>query len=49
MSENINEKLEEFERYIIGKKVAIIGLGVSNIPLLEKQKLLYLIKEKRKV
>ena len=29
-----NEKLEEFERYIKGKKVAIIGLGISNIPLL---------------
>ncbi len=34
MSE-INAKLEEFERYIKGKKVAIIGLGVSNMPLLE--------------
>lgn len=30
-----NEKLEEFEQYITGKKVAIIGLGVSNIPLLD--------------
>ncbi len=30
-----NEKLEEFENYITGKKVAIIGLGVSNIPLLD--------------
>ncbi len=30
-----NEKLEEFEKYIVGKKVAIIGLGVSNIPLLD--------------
>ncbi len=30
-----NEKLEEFENYISGKKVAIIGLGVSNIPLLD--------------
>ena len=30
-----NEKLEEFERYIKGKKVAIIGIGVSNIPLLD--------------
>ena len=29
-----NEKLEEFERYIKGKKIAIIGLGISNIPLL---------------
>ena len=31
----MNKKLEEFESYIKGKKVAIIGLGVSNIPLLE--------------
>ena len=30
-----NEKLKEFEKYITGKKVAIIGLGVSNIPLLD--------------
>ena len=30
-----NEKLEEFERYIINKKVAIIGLGVSNLPLID--------------
>ena len=30
-----NAKLEEFERYIKGKKVAIIGIGVSNIPLLD--------------
>ena len=30
-----NEKLEEFEKYIKGKKVAIIGIGVSNIPLLD--------------
>ena len=31
----VNEKLKEFETYIKGKKVAIIGLGVSNIPLLD--------------
>ena len=31
----VNKKLEEFEQYIRGKKVAIIGLGVSNIPLLD--------------
>ena len=31
----INEKLQEFENYIYQKKVAIIGLGVSNIPLLD--------------
>ncbi len=30
-----NKKLEEFENFIIGKKVAIIGMGVSNIPLLD--------------
>lgn len=30
-----NEKLIEFENYIKGKKVAIIGLGVSNIPLID--------------
>lgn len=30
-----NKKLEEFERYIEGKKVAIIGMGVSNLPLLD--------------
>ena len=31
----MNSKLEEFEKYINGKNVAIIGLGVSNIPLLD--------------
>ena len=30
-----NEKLEEFEEFIKFRKVAIIGLGVSNIPLLD--------------
>ena len=30
-----NSKLEEFNKYIKGKKVAIIGLGVSNLPLLD--------------
>ena len=30
-----NEKLIEFENYIINKKVAIIGLGVSNLPLID--------------
>jgi len=33
--EYINEKLEEFNKYIQGKKVAIIGIGVSNIPLID--------------
>ena len=32
----VNEKLEEFNNYIKGKKVAIIGLGVSNIPLIDE-------------
>ncbi len=31
----INTKLEEFNNYLRGKKVAIIGIGVSNIPLIE--------------
>lgn len=31
----MNEKLEKFNRSLIGKKVAIIGLGVSNVPLLD--------------
>ena len=30
-----NQKLIEFENYIINKKVAIIGLGVSNLPLID--------------
>lgn len=30
-----NEKLEEFKEYIKFRKVAIIGLGVSNLPLLD--------------
>ena len=29
-----NQKLEEFEAYLRGKKVAVIGMGVSNKPLL---------------
>ena len=33
--EYINEKLEEFNKYLVGRKVAIIGLGVSNLPLLD--------------
>ena len=31
----VNEKLQEFETYIKNKRVAIIGLGISNIPLIE--------------
>lgn len=30
-----NKKLEEFNRFIVGKNIAIIGIGVSNIPLLD--------------
>lgn len=33
--EYINEKLEEFNKYVYDKKIAIIGIGVSNLPLLE--------------
>ena len=31
----MNKKLEEFDKYLERKKVAIIGLGVSNMPLLK--------------
>ena len=31
----VNERLEEFNEYIKFRKVAIIGLGVSNIPLID--------------
>ncbi len=30
-----NSKLEEFNQFVKGKKVAIVGLGVSNIPLID--------------
>ena len=30
-----NSKLEEFNEYIRFRKVALIGLGVSNLPLLD--------------
>lgn len=33
--EFINEKLNQFNKFLDGKKVAIIGMGVSNIPLLD--------------
>lgn len=33
--EYYNEKLEEFNKFAENKKVAIIGMGVSNIPLLD--------------
>lgn len=35
MSNYINEKLEKFNENIKGKRVAIIGLGTSNIPLID--------------
>lgn len=31
----VNEKLEKFNNYIKGKKVAVLGIGISNIPLLD--------------
>ena len=40
----INEKLQEFERYIYNKKIALIGLGVSNMPLID-----YLLEKGAKV
>lgn len=39
-----NEKLKEFNEYIRFRKVAVIGLGVSNIPLLD-----YLFEKKAQV
>ena len=42
--EFINNKLQEFEQFIKFRKVAIIGLGVSNIPLID-----YLYEKKAKV
>ena len=33
--EYINEKLEKFNKELDGKQIAIIGMGVSNIPLLD--------------
>lgn len=31
----VNEKLKEFNEYLKGRKVAVIGLGVSNVPLID--------------
>lgn len=39
-----NEKLIEFNKYLTGRRVAVIGLGISNLPLLE-----YLYKLKAQV
>ncbi len=33
--EYMNEKLKEFNQYLKNRKVAVIGLGISNIPLVE--------------
>ena len=33
--EYINEKLKEFNKFLENKKIAIIGMGVSNLPLLD--------------
>ncbi len=30
-----NQKLEEFNNYMVNRRVAVIGLGVSNLPLLD--------------
>lgn len=35
MEEFVNQKVEEFKSYIYNRKVAIIGLGVSNVPLIK--------------
>ena len=40
----MDKKLEKFNYYLIGRKVAIIGLGVSNLPLLK-----YMNKKQAKV
>lgn len=42
--EYVNQKLEEFNNYVKFRKVAIIGMGVSNIPLLD-----YFYEKKSKV
>ena len=39
-----NEKLKKFEEELKNKKIAVIGLGVSNIPLIE-----YLSKKRAEV
>ncbi len=44
MQEFKNEKLEEFNNFIRFRKVAVIGLGVSNIPLID-----FLYEKKAKV
>ncbi len=44
MKKYLNEKLEEFNNFIRYRKIAIIGLGVSNLPLID-----YLHDKKAKV
>ena len=47
-----NEKLKEFEAFIKQKRVAIIGLGTSNMPLIDYfyQKLSYItVFDERKI
>ena len=39
-----NKKLKEFDEYIRFRKVGIIGLGVSNLPLLD-----YMFEKKARV
>lgn len=42
--EEENKRLQEFEDYIRFRKIAVIGLGVSNLPLLD-----YLYEKKARV
>ena len=35
MDKFVNEKLENFNNDIKGKRIAIIGVGTSNIPLID--------------
>ena len=31
----VNKDLEEFKQYIRGRKVAVMGMGISNTPLIK--------------
>lgn len=47
-----NKKLEEFNNYIKYRKIAVIGLGISNLPLLDylhEQKSIVTVFDKRKI
>ena len=35
MSKYINQKLEAYSRFLEGKRVAVLGVGISNIPLIK--------------